>query len=268
MSRISDTFRSAKRPLIIAFTVAGDPDPETSVKIAESLVVSGADILELGVPFSDPVADGPVIQRAGIRALAAGTNPDRVFEMVMNIRRNSDVPIVLLTYYNSVYRRGIRKFYQDAKYAGVDGLLVADMPVEESDDVVAAAQDAGIDQIFMVSETTSLDRLEKIIGRAGGFLYLVSRLGVTGIRKNLPAGIDTLISKVRKQTAMPIAVGFGISSPEHVRFISSAGADAVIVGSVIVGSIEDHIGDFQEMQDEISECVSSMRDATIPQNGY
>ena len=268
MSRIEDTFRSANRPLIISFIVAGDPDPDTSVMIARFLIASGADILELGVPFSDPLADGPVIQRAGIRALEAGTNPDRVFEIVRQIRKVSDVPVVLLAYYNSVYRRGICKFYQDAALAGVDGILIADMPVEESDDAVIASGDAGIDQVFMVSETTSGDRLKRITGSAGGFIYLVSRLGITGIRKDLPTGIRSLISNVRKETKIPIAVGFGVSTPEHVRSLTLAGADAVIVGSAIVACIEEYLGNIPKMEKSLREYIGLMRNATNPGNDH
>jgi tryptophan synthase alpha chain len=265
MSRIKGAFKSTKKPLIIAFTVAGDPDPERSASIAKTIVSSGADILEFGVPFSDPLADGPVIQRADVRALRAGTNPGTVFGIVREVRKVSDLPIVLLTYYNSVYRRGLEKFYRDAAQAGVDGILIADMPVEESDDAVSAAKTAGIDPIFMISETTSEDRLVKILDRAGGFLYLVSRLGVTGARKDLSPGIVSLISRVRSRTKMPIAVGFGISSPEHVRVLSKAGADAAIVGSAIVACIEEHIGTVPEMEDALREYISSMRNATLIQ---
>ena len=259
MSRIENTFKSAKKPLLIAFTVAGDPDRETSVAIARTLIASGADILEFGVPFSDPLADGPVIQRADARSLEAGTNPGRVFEIVKEVREGSDIPIVLLTYYNSVYRRGLNNFYREAASAGADAILVADMPVEESGDAVSAARDAGIDPIFMVSETTSDARLDEIIRRAGGFLYLVSRLGVTGARKDLSSGIASLLSKVKSRTTMPVAVGFGISSPGHVRVLSDAGADAVIVGSAIVACVEDHIGRPREMLDALGTYIGSMR---------
>jgi len=265
VTRIETAFKSAKRPLVVAFTVAGDPDPETSVTIAKIIARSGADILELGVPFSDPLGDGPVIQRADIRALKAGTNPARVFEIIKEVRKVSEIPVVLLAYYNSVYHGGLRNFYQEAACAGADGILIADMPVEESADAVCAAHDCGIDQIFMVSETTSADRLEEITRRAGGFLYLVSRLGVTGIRKDLSPGIMSLISDVRNQTTMPIAVGFGISSPEHVRTLAAAGADAVIVGSAIVACVEEHLGSLGGIQDALGEYIGSLRNATLIQ---
>jgi tryptophan synthase alpha chain len=261
VTRIEQAFQSAKRPLVVAFTVAGDPDPETSVAIAKTIVASGADIIEFGVPFSDPLADGPVIQRADVRSLQSGTNPDKVFGIVTEVRKVTEAPVVLLTYYNTVYRRGIARFYEEAGRAGVDGILIADMPVEESDGAVLAARDAGIDPIFMVSETTSEERLGIILERAGGFLYLVSRLGVTGARKDLSPGIVSLIARVRKRTLMPIAVGFGISSPEHVRTLSASGADAAIVGSAIVALIEEHVGDTAGMEEALREYVGSLRDA-------
>jgi tryptophan synthase alpha chain len=261
VTRIEQAFKSTKRPLIVAFTVAGDPDPQTAVSIAKTIVSSGADIIEFGVPFSDPLADGPVIQRADVRSLQSGTNPDKVFRIVTEVRKVTEVPVVLLTYYNTVYRRGIVRFYEEAAHAGVDGILIADMPVEESDAAVTAARNAGIDPIFMVSETTSEDRLGTMLDRAGGFLYLVSRLGVTGARKDLSTGIVSLISRVRKRTRMPIAVGFGISSPEHVTALSAAGADAVIVGSAIVARIEEHLGDRAGMEEALGEYIGSLRKA-------
>jgi len=261
MTRIEHVFKSAKRPLVVAFTVAGDPDPVTSVSIAKTIVASGADIIEFGVPFSDPLADGPVIQRADVRSLHSGTNPESVFVIVSEVRKVTEVPIVLLTYYNIVYLRGIARFYQEAARAGVDGILIADMPVEESDSAVLAARNAGIDPIFMVSETTSEDRLGEILKHAGGFLYLVSRLGVTGARKDLSPGIASLIARVRRQTKLPIAVGFGISSPEHVAALSAGGADAVIVGSAIVARIEEHLGNSAGMEEAIREYIGSLCNA-------
>src|SRR5512137_859781 len=159
MGRIEKAFSRGKRPLFIGFTVAGDPDKATCVRIARALIAGGTDILELGVPFSDPVADGPTIQKADERALAAGTTPDTVFEIVREIRRGSDVPIVFLTYYNIVHRRGIKQFYQEARDAGVDGILIADMPVEESEEVCTVASQYGIDPVFLITQTTTEKRI-------------------------------------------------------------------------------------------------------------
>jgi len=182
MSRIARVFEKRGKTAFIGFTVAGDPDEGTSLQVAKTLIDGGTDILELGIPFSDPVADGPTIQRADDRALAAGTTPDTVFRLVKAIRAYSDVPIVFLTYYNIVYRRGIEQFYREAHNVGVDGILIADMPVEESSEVTAIAALYGIDPIFLITQTTSDERIVKIAARTRGHLYLVSVLGVTGVR--------------------------------------------------------------------------------------
>ncbi len=258
MSRISEVFEKAKKPLFIAFTVAGDPDPQRSVAVARTLIDAGADILEFGVPFSDPVADGPTIQRADERALSAGINPDLVFGIVREVRAYSKIPIVLLTYYNIVYRKGVETFCSQASEAGVDGILVADLPVEESNGVCTAARRYGIDQIFLVAPTTSTERLKRIRERATGFLYLISLLGVTGARDQISASAAELIGRVREETTLPLAVGFGISRPEHIRALSSAGADAAIVGSAIVDIIEKNLGDDSAMMRELHRYVGAM----------
>lgn len=261
MSRISEIFEKAKKPLFIAFTVAGDPDPQRSVAVARTLIDAGADILEFGVPFSDPVADGPTIQRADERALSAGINPDLVFGIVREVRAYSKIPIVLLTYYNIVYRRGVETFCRQASEAGVDGILVADLPVEESEGMCTAARRYGIDAIFLVAPTTSTERLKRIEESATGFLYLVSLLGVTGARDQISASAAELIARVREETTLPLAVGFGISQPEHIRALSSAGADAAIVGSAIVDIIEENLGDDVAMMRELHRYVRAMRGA-------
>jgi tryptophan synthase alpha chain len=182
MGRIAALFTRLKRPAFIGFTVAGDPDKETCIRAAMALIEGGTDILELGVPFSDPVADGPTIQKADERSLGAGTKVDTVFEIVHELRKKTDVPLVFLVYYNMVYHRGVDRFYRDAHEVGVDGILIADMPVEESDDVYETALRYRIDPIFLITQTTSDDRIKKIVARAQGYLYLVAVLGVTGVR--------------------------------------------------------------------------------------
>ena len=178
-----------------------------------ALIEGGTDILELGVPFSDPVADGPTIQKADERALAAGTTIDTVFEIVRELRKKTDVPIVFLAYYNMIYHRGVDRFYQDAHEAGVDGILIADMPVEESDDIYETALRYRIDPIFLITQTTSDERIKKIAARAHGYLYLVAVLGVTGVRDTVSSGALELLQRVRKHTTIPLALGFGISTP-------------------------------------------------------
>jgi tryptophan synthase alpha chain len=262
MTRITDAFGRMRSPAFIAFLVAGDPDYTTSLELARQVIRAGADILEFGMPFSDPVADGPTIQKADERALNAGMTPDKLFALVRELRKESDVPIVLLTYYNVVFRRGIRQFYRQARDAGIDGILIVDMPYEESDEAVEVAGTSGMDQIFLVSVTSTKKRVQQIISRAGGFLYLVSTTGVTGARGELEPGVFGLIRTVRHQSSLPLAVGFGISKPEHVQPLVSAGADAVIVGSAIVQIIEQYLNDTATMLAEVSRYVSCMKKAT------
>jgi tryptophan synthase alpha chain len=261
MRRIEAVLKDRKKPAFIGFTVAGDPDPDTCVRIARALIGGGTDILELGVPFSDPVADGPVIQKADERALAAGTTPDVIFSIVRQIREFSDVPIVFLTYYNIVHRRGVGRFYKEAKEAGVDGILVADLPVEESDEVCRAAGEQSIDPIFLITQTTSDERIKTIASRAAGYLYLVTVLGVTGAREKVDKGGIDLLHRVRRHTAIPLALGFGISGPEHAGACASAGADGVIVGSAIVAIVEKNLDDPVRMERELREYVTRMKNA-------
>lgn len=266
MGRIEQAFTVGKLPLFIGFTVAGDPDKTTCVRIARALIAGGSDILELGIPFSDPVADGPTIQKADERALFAGTTPGSVFEIVREIRKESDIPIVFLTYYNIIYRRGIEKFYQEAEESGVDGVLIADMPVEESDEVCEASRRHNIDPIFLITQTTSDERVKKIAERAGGYLYLVTVLGVTGVRENVSSGAIELLDRVRKQTDLPLALGFGISLPEHAKTCAGAGADGIIVGSAIVDIVERNSGDPDAMERDLKAYVIQMKNTLLKGN--
>ena len=261
MGRIEKAFAAEKRPAFISFVVAGDPDKGTCIRIARALIAGGTDILELGVPFSDPVADGPTIQKADERALAAGTTPDTVFDIVREIRRESEVPIVFLTYYNIVHHRGIERFYLEAHDAGVDGILIADMPVEESEEICAVASRYRIDPIFLVAPTTSGDRIDKIAKRARGYLYLVAAFGVTGVREQVSEGAIDLLHRVRRHTALPLALGFGISTPAHAQTCARAGADGVIVGSALVGIVERYLSEPDAMARELKEYVSAMKEA-------
>jgi tryptophan synthase alpha chain len=263
MSRIDRVFTKKGAAAFIGFTVAGDPDKDTSVRIAQALIDGGTDILELGVPFSDPVADGQTIQKADERALAAGTTPDTIFAIVRELRAYSDVPIVFLVYYNMVYRRGVERFYREAHDAGVDGILIADMPVEESDEVVEVAARYGIDPIFLVTRTTSDERMEKIVRQARGYLYLVSVLGVTGARERVSDEALALLVRARKHTKLPLALGFGISTPEHVKTCTAAGTDGVIVGSAIVAIVEQNLGNPDAMERELKKYVAQMKAAGI-----
>jgi tryptophan synthase alpha chain len=263
MGRIETAFAapSLKKPAFIGFTVAGDPDKSSSIRIARALIAGGTDILELGIPFSDPVADGPVIQKADERALESGTTPDAVFEIVREIRKDSEVPIIFLTYYNIVHRRGIERFYREAQNAGVDGILVADMPVEESEEVCDVAARTGIDPIFLITQTTSDERIKKIAAKARGYLYLVAVLGVTGVRDQVSDGAINLLHRVRRHTGLPLALGFGISTPAHAQTCARAGADGVIVGSAIVEIVEHNLKNPDAMERELQDYVMAMKRA-------
>ena len=261
MGKISQVFENLKEPAFIGFTVAGDPDRKTCIRAARALIAGGTDILELGIPFSDPVADGPTIQKADERSLASGTTTDVVFEIVREVRKESDVPIVFLTYYNTVYHRGIDRFYREAHTAGVDGILIADMPVEESDEVCEAASCYNIDPIFLITQTTSDERITKITERARGYLYLVAVLGVTGVRDTVSAGAINLLQRVRKHTDIPLALGFGISTPVHAKTCATASADGIIVGSAIVDIIETNLGNPEKMERELKSFVTRMKNA-------
>ncbi|HUK93223.1 MAG TPA: tryptophan synthase subunit alpha, partial [Methanomicrobiales archaeon] len=249
------------RPAFIAYLVAGDPDPKGFLTAAQAIIGAGADILEIGMPFSDPVADGPTIQRAHTRALEGGMTVDRLFDSVREIRSSSAIPLILMVYCNTVYKRGVERFYREARDAGADGVLIVDMPPEEGEQAVRAARGNGLDQIFLVAPTTSDRRLGMILESAGGFLYLASLLGVTGARERLSDEAASLIARVRPNTRLPLAVGFGISRPEHAAALRSAGADGVIVGSALVKLVEEYARDSEQMARETQSFVEGMRKA-------
>ncbi len=264
MSRIRDLF-SRKNPVFIGFTVAGDPDIGTSRRVAETMIDAGVDLLEIAVPYSDPVADGPVIEQAHVRALRAGTTPNDVFTLVRQVRGYApDLPIVLFTYYNIIYRRGPERFFAEAAAAGADGVLIVDLPVEESDEVALPAGRHSIDRIVLIAPTTSPQRRRATLREASGFVYLISLEGVTGERDRLPPNIAGLVDAVREDTDLPLAVGFGVSRPEHVGAVAAAGADGVIVGSALVRIIEEHLGDEAGMHKALRSTIEAMRGGLAP----
>jgi tryptophan synthase alpha chain len=241
-SRIEQAFarlRGEDRGGMVTYVTAGDPDAATSARILIGLARAGADVLEVGVPFSDPLADGPVIQRATERALAAGMTLRGALDVVRTVRRSVDAPIVLFTYANPVVRMDAAVFAREAKDAGVDGVLILDYPVEEAEPLRAPLLDAGLDPIFLISPTTSDARIRRSGELGRGFLYLISRLGVTGVRDSLAADVRALVARVRAQSTLPVALGFGISSPGHVAQ-ACASADAAVVGSALVQVIAEH----------------------------
>jgi tryptophan synthase alpha chain len=239
MSRLADTFsrlRAHKSGGLVAYLTAGDPDAERSAAIMIAVARAGADVLEVGVPFSDPLADGPVIQRASERALAGGMTLRGTLDVVRKVRASVDTPIVLFTYSNPVLRMRPDVFAREAREAGVDGVLILDYPVEEAEPLRATLVAAGLDPIFLVSPTTSDERIRRSSELGAGFLYVISRLGVTGMRDSLDGDINQLLSRVRASSNLPIALGFGISRPEHVAEVCRV-ADAAVVGSGLVDTV-------------------------------
>src|SRR5215469_2937541 len=236
-----DDLRRDGRKGLIAYITAGDPAPERTPALVEALVSGGADLIELGVPFSDPIADGPVIQRAGERALKAGTTLSGVLETARIIRTRSEVPLMLFTYLNPVMRYGLDRLARDARACGIDGCLLTDASVEEAQEYVGAMHRHGLDTVFLAAPTSTPRRLELVARYSTGFVYLVSRTGVTGERESLSDAVRPLIQAVRGVTDLPLAVGFGISRPEHVAELGRQ-VEAVVVGSAFVRLIERYNG--------------------------
>jgi tryptophan synthase alpha chain len=242
MSRIAETFsriRSSHQPGLVAYVTAGDPNLQRTSEILAELSRSGADVLEVGVPFSDPLADGPVIQRASERALASKTTLRGVLKMIKETRAQIAAPIVLFTYANPILRMGEDAFVKAAADAGVDGVLMLDLPVEEAGAFRAKLIAAGIDPIFLLSPTTTDARIREAAALGRGFLYVISRLGVTGARAEVAQDAETLVERIRAQSDLPLALGFGISSPEQVSQVAQW-VDAAVVGSALVNVIAEH----------------------------
>lgn len=235
MSRISERFASGK--LLIPYIMGGWPDIETSAAVFRAFIDVGCPVIEIGIPYSDPVADGPTIQRVSERALNKGVNTDQVFNMIGRVTSQADVSPVLMVYYNLIYRYGIKRFAEAARRAGVEGLIVPDLTVEESGEWLEAAEDYDLDTIFLASPTSSEARLAKIGGLAKGFVYAVSLTGVTGARAALPDYLKEFITRVKSHTELPVAVGFGISQPDQAAEVARS-ADGVIIGSAIIELIE------------------------------
>lgn len=241
MDRIANAFAQAQREnraAFVAYLCAGDPDPATSLAVCRAALEAGVDVLELGVPFSDPLADGPTNQLAAQRALASGTTCAQVLDLVREIRRFSQVPIVFYTYYNLVFANGIESYVRAAKEAGVDGLLTLDLPPEEAGDLSAVCRKHDLKTVFIVAPTTPESRLPLICGAATGFIYYVSREGVTGVRGDLAGNIPQALRGIKKHTTLPVVVGFGISTRDQVRAVAKD-ADGVVVGSALVNVIKN-----------------------------
>jgi len=243
MNRIAQAFATArqqKRAAFVVYLCAGDPDPDTSLAACLAVIEAGADVLELGVPFSDPLADGLTNQLAAQRALESGMNAARVFELVRRIREKSQVPLVFYTYYNLVFANGVEQYVHAAKEAGVDGMLTLDLPPEEAGEMKEACRKHDVKTVFIVAPTTPEERLVTIGAAATGFVYYVSREGVTGVRDRMAANIPEALAAIRRHTSLPVVVGFGISTPAQVREVGES-ADGVVVGSALVNVIKDNL---------------------------
>jgi tryptophan synthase alpha chain len=241
MTRIGNAFERARgrgAKAFVAFITAGDPSPERTVEVAVELDKAGVDVLELGVPFSDPLADGPVIQRSSDRALRRGTTLATVLETVRRLRKRSEVPLVLFSYVNPLLQYGLERLAAEAREAGVDGILATDLPPEEADEWLGTARRAGLDTVFLASPTSPDERLRRVAEASRGFVYAISRTGVTGERERLSEEAAPLVQRLKRLTDEPVALGFGIGSPEQVKQ-AAAVADAVVVGSALVRFLEE-----------------------------
>ena len=263
MNRIVEQFARLKRAGKKGFVVyigAGDPHLKATHELALAFDRAGVDVLELGVPFSDPLADGLVNQLAAQRGLESGTTPPKVLETVATIRKSSQIPIVLYIYFNLIHRVGMEKFIADCAAAGVDGLLALDLPPEESDNYEALMKKYGLCHIYLVAPTTPEDRMELIVKRGAGFIYYISREGVTGMQAHVAGNLASQVAKLRAHTGLPIAVGFGVSNPEQAGTVARHG-DAVVVGSAIVNQIAEH-GKSPDLVSRVTQFVSSLASAT------
>lgn len=262
MNRIVERFAALKKAGQKGFVVyigAGDPNLEATRQLTLAFDKAGVDVMELGVPFSDPLADGLVNQLAAQRGLESGTTPPKVLQTVAAIRRESQVPIVLYIYFNLIYKVGMKQFISDAAKAGVDGLLVLDLPPEESESYEALMREAGLCNIYLIAPTTPDDRIALIAKRATGFIYYVSREGVTGMQQKVSDTIGMMTAKIRQHTPLPIAVGFGISNPEQAKIVA-VNAEAIVVGSAIVNQIAAN-GKSPDLVAKVSAFVKMLADA-------
>ena len=251
MSKISEAFKNKKA--FIPFVTCGDPDLATTKKIVIELEKNGADLVELGIPFSDPTAEGPVIQGANIRALSNGITTDDIFAMVQDLRNTVHIPLVFMTYANVVFSYGMDRFFENCKTVGIDGIILPDVPFEEKEEFESVASEYGIDFISMIAPTSE-DRIDKIASSAKGFIYIVSSLGVTGTRNEITSDIKAVVDRVRKNTEVPCAVGFGISTPEQAAKMAEV-SDGAIMGSAIVKVIEKYKGEAPKYVGELTKSI-------------
>lgn len=254
MSNIQRAFDHGKA--FIAFITCGDPDLETTAKVVAEAVKNGADLIELGIPFSDPTAEGPVIQNASLRALNGGVTTDKIFDLVRLLRKDIDVPMVFMTYANVIFSYGAERFISTCKEIGIDGLILPDLPFEEKEEFLPYCRKYGVDLISLIAPT-SQNRIEMIAREAEGFIYLVSSLGVTGVRSEINTDLNSIVQVIRENTDVPCAIGFGISTPDQAKKMADL-SDGAIVGSAIVKIVEQYGKDAPQY---VGEYVKSMKDA-------
>jgi tryptophan synthase alpha chain len=266
IGRLFERVRNEGRPALVAYVTAGDPSPHRTPGIIAALERGGADLIELGVPFSDPIADGPVIQRGAARALAAGATVATVLDIASEIRRHSEIPILLFTYMNPILRFGLHSLAREAAARGIDGCLMIDLSVEEAGPYVEAMRGHGLDTVFIAAPTSTPERLELVAQYSSGFVYVVSRTGVTGERDALSQSVGPLVQSMRSTTDLPLAVGFGISSAEHVRSVGAI-ADGVVVGSGFVRTLEMYRNTpelEQRMEERARELAAGLPRRAVP----
>lgn len=264
MNAIERAFQKAKAQgngALISYITAGDPNPKLTPKIADALIDAGTDILELGLPFSDPIADGPTIQAASLRSLRAGTTPKIVLELAKIIKSKHETPVLIMTYFNPVFKMGVERFCEAAKECKVDGLIIPDLPVEEAGEYIKTAKAYSLATVFLAAPSTRNERLSRIVACTSGFLYLVSHFGVTGAKAAIENSTVELVKRVLPFTRgkVPLAVGFGISKPEHVKRMIDSGADGVIVGSAIVDIIAKHKNNPDQMLKELEATTRKLK---------
>ena len=268
--RIRNKFKELKdkkKAALDTYITAGDPSIKVTPDLVFKLEESGADLIELGVPFSDPMADGPTIQLASERALHSGTTLNSVLDAVTRVRKRSQIPILLFGYYNPFLSYGIERLSKDARDVGVDGLLIVDLPPEEAEEVRIHTDKAGIDLVFLLAPTSTTERIKLVAEHAGGFVYLVSVTGVTGARPEMDYSLEPLVREIRKHTGLPVGIGFGVSNPNQARKIAKF-ADAVIVGSAIVKIVEKHSGNGKGLLEDVGEFVKGLSEACFVNPEY
>ncbi len=260
MTRIESKFKELRKRgkvALVAYITAGDPSLELTPEVVLKLEESGADIIELGVPFSDPMADGPTIQLASERALKSGTTLRGVIEAIKEIRKTSEIPVLIFGYYNPFLSYGLKRFSEDAHDAGADGVLVVDLPPEEAEELKFHTDRAGLNLVFLLAPTSTSERIRLVAENTSGFVYLVSVTGVTGARPDMDFSLDSLVHEIKKSTKLPVGIGFGVSTPEQANMITRV-ADAVIVGSALVRIIEERGNNKKELLNEISAFIKGL----------